>query len=145
MDTINQQFAGNIMNIRGNIIECYLKDITYPENSDEYAEIQRHEFRESGNDSLFFVGNDFVWKVCSNQKLNKGLKQIAEATGITKPLFCHLARHTFATTVTLSNGISMESVSKMLGHTSLKHTQIYAKIVASKVKSEMKGLRGMFQ
>ena len=88
---------------------------------------------------------DFVWKVCSNQKLNKGLKQIAEATGITKPLFCHLARHTFATTVTLSNGISMESVSKMLGHTSLKHTQIYAKIVASKVKSEMKGLRGMFQ
>lgn len=88
---------------------------------------------------------DFVWNVCSNQKLNKGLKQIALATGITKPLFCHLARHTFATTVTLSNGISMESVSKMLGHTSLKHTQIYAKIVASKVKSEMKGLMGMFQ
>ena len=88
---------------------------------------------------------DFEWKVCSNQKLNKGLKQIAEATGIKKPLFCHLARHTFATTVTLSNGISMESVSKMLGHTTLKHTQIYAKIVASKVKHEMKGLRGLFQ
>ena len=87
---------------------------------------------------------DFKWKVCSNQKLNSGLKQIADASEINKPVFCHLARHTFATTITLSNGISMESVSKMLGHTSLKHTQIYAKIVAAKVKHEMKSLKELF-
>ena len=49
----------------------------------------------------------------------------------------HLDRHTFATTVTLTNGIPMETVSKMLGHTTLKHTKLYAKIVASKVKPDM--------
>ncbi len=87
---------------------------------------------------------DFQWTVYTNQKLNFGLKQIAIAAEINKPLFVHLARHTFATTVTMSNGISMESVSKMLGHSSLKHTQIYSKIVAAKVKQEMKGLRDLF-
>lgn len=87
---------------------------------------------------------DFQWKVGSNQKLNSGLKQIAQSAEIDKHLIVHLARHTFATTVTMSNGISMESVSKMLGHSSLKHTQIYSKIVAAKVKNEMKGLKDMF-
>ena len=87
---------------------------------------------------------DFVWKVVSNQKLNDGLKVLAGLAGIQKNLFVHLGRHTFATTVTLSNGVSLESVSNMLGHTSLKHTQIYAKVVAAKVKNEMRGLREMF-
>jgi site-specific recombinase XerD len=87
---------------------------------------------------------DFEWKVVSNQKLNDGLKDIAKLAGIQKNLFVHLGRHTFATTVTLSNGVSLESVSNMLGHTSLKHTQIYAKVVATKVKNEMRGLREMF-
>lgn len=64
--------------------------------------------------------------------------------GINKTLFMHLTRHSFATTVTLSNGVSMESVSKMLGHASLKHTLIYAKIVAQKVKDEMRRLEGKF-
>jgi site-specific recombinase XerD len=87
---------------------------------------------------------DFQWKVCSNQKLNSGLKQIAIAAEIDKKLFVHLARHTFATTITLSNGVSMESVSKMLGHTTIKHTEIYSKIVAAKVKHEMKRLNELF-
>lgn len=88
---------------------------------------------------------DFSWKVPSNQKLNTGLKLLQQMAGINKTLFMHLARHSFATTVTLSNGVSMESVSKMLGHTSLKHTVIYAKIVAQKVKDEMRGLEGKFR
>ena len=57
----------------------------------------------------------------------------------------HLGRHTFATTVTMSNNVSMESVSKMLGHSTLKHTQIYAKIVAQKVKTEMLSVKQVFQ
>jgi site-specific recombinase XerD len=87
---------------------------------------------------------DFHWKIPSNQKFNEGLKELGELAGIRKPLFTHLGRHTFATTVTLSNGVSLESVSKMLGHTSIKHTQGYAKVVASKVKSEMVGVKILF-
>jgi site-specific recombinase XerD len=87
---------------------------------------------------------DFQWKVPSNQKLNQSLKLIAQLSGIHKPLFMHLGRHTFATTVTLSQGVSIESVSKMLGHTSLKHTQLYAKIVNNRVKKDMEGIRNSF-
>ncbi len=87
---------------------------------------------------------DFVWKVPTNQKLNASLKEIAKKAGVEKTLFMHLARHTFATTITLSHGVPLESVSKMLGHTTLKHTHIYAKIVASKVKDDMSKLMGIF-
>lgn len=58
---------------------------------------------------------DFSWHVSANQKMNVGLKYIAKRAGITKKLHMHLARHTFATTVTLSNGVPIETVSKMLG------------------------------
>lgn len=85
---------------------------------------------------------EFEWKIPCNQKFNQGLKSLAKMAGIDKPLFVHLARHTFATTITLSNGVSLESVASMLGHTSIKHTQVYAKVVASKVKGEMAAVRG---
>ncbi len=87
---------------------------------------------------------DFKWKVVSNQKFNLALKVIAEKAMIDKHLFVHLGRHTFATTITLSNGISLESIGNMLGHTTLKHTQIYAKVVAAKVKNEMKSIMDKF-
>ena len=79
--------------------------------------------------------------VLSNQKMNSYLKEIADVCGITKELTFHIARHTFATTVTLTNGVSIESVSKMLGHRSIKTTQHYAKILDSKVSDDMKLLR----
>lgn len=88
---------------------------------------------------------DFQWRVMSNQKLNSGLKEIARKAGIKKPLFMHLGRHTFATTVTLSHGVPLETVSKMLGHSSIKHTQLYAKIVASKVKGDMDKIAHLFR
>ncbi|MDH5412531.1 MAG: site-specific integrase [Flavobacteriaceae bacterium] len=75
--------------------------------------------------------------VLSNQKMNAYLKEIADLCGIDKNLTFHLARHTFATTVTLSNGVPIESVSKMLGHKSLKTTQHYAKILDRKVSEDM--------
>ena len=87
---------------------------------------------------------DFKWKIPCNQKFNAGLKELGVLAGITKPMFVHLGRHTFATTVTLSNGVSLESVSRMLGHTTIKHTQIYAKVVGVKVKNEMRMVRDMF-
>ncbi len=79
--------------------------------------------------------------VLSNQKMNAYLKEIADLCGINKELTYHIARHTFATTVTLSNGVSIESVSKMLGHKSIKTTQHYAKILDKKVSEDMVILR----
>lgn len=81
----------------------------------------------------------------SNQKLNAYLKEIADLCEITKPLTFHIARHTFATTVTLTNGVPIESVSSMLGHTSIKTTQIYAKVIQQKVSQDMKLLREKMQ
>lgn len=58
-----------------------------------------------------------------------------------KNLTLHLARHTFATTLTLTNGVPIEMVSKMLGHTSIRTTQVYAKVVERKVSEDMRQLR----
>jgi len=75
--------------------------------------------------------------VLSNQKMNAYLKEIADLCGIHKDLTFHVARHTFATTVTLTNGVPIESVSKMLGHKKLQTTQHYAKILDKKVSQDM--------
>lgn len=87
------------------------------------------------------VNMDRAFPVMSNQKMNSYLKEIADVCGIKKNLTYHLARHTFATTVTLSNGVPMETVSKMLGHKNLKTTQHYAKIVDTKISEDMDVLR----
>ena len=73
----------------------------------------------------------------SNQKTNLYLKEIATACGIDKELTFHMARHTFAT-LTLSKGVPIESVSRMLGHTNIKTTQIYARITNKKIENDMK-------
>src|SRR5690606_38434089 len=77
----------------------------------------------------------------SNQKLNSYLKEIADLCGIKKNMTFHLARHTFATTVTLSNGVPLETVSKLLGHSKITTTQIYAKVIERKVSDDMNNLR----
>lgn len=76
----------------------------------------------------------------SNQKMNAYLKEIADLCGITKKMTFHTARHTFATTITLTNGVPIETVGKMLGHRNLKTTQHYAKILDKKVSDDMKAL-----
>lgn len=81
---------------------------------------------------------DTALPVLSNQKMNGYLKKLAVEFGIFKRLTFHIARHTFATTVTLNNDVPLETVSKMLGHSSIKHTQHYAKIVESKIARDMK-------
>ena len=82
--------------------------------------------------------------ILSNQKMNAYLKEIATVCGINKELTFHIARHTFATTVTLSNGVPIETVSKMLGHTNLKTTQHYAKILDKKISEDMQVLKAKF-
>lgn len=82
--------------------------------------------------------------VPTNQKTNAYLKEIAACCGINKELTFHIARHTFATTVTLTNGVPIESVSKMLGHKKLQTTQHYAKILDKKVSTDMGLLRNKF-
>ena len=79
--------------------------------------------------------------VYSNQKINGYLKEVAAICGIEKTLTFHTARHTFATTVTLTNDVPIETVSKMLGHTSIKTTQIYSKVVDTKISQNMKALK----
>lgn len=84
---------------------------------------------------------DRVLPVLSNQKMNSYLKEIADVCNIHTNLTFHIARHTFATTVTLSNGVPIETVSKMLGHRNLKTTQHYAKILDKKISEDMKRLK----
>lgn len=83
--------------------------------------------------------------VITNQRINSYLKEIADVCGIEKNLTFHLARHTFATTVTLAKGVPMETVSKMLGHTSIRTTQIYARITDSKIGNDMQELSKKLQ
>jgi site-specific recombinase XerD len=90
------------------------------------------------------INENKLLPVLSNQKMNSYLKEIADVCGIQKDLTFHIARHTFATTVTLTNGVPIESVSKMLGHTNIKTTQHYAKILDKKVSDDMQVLRDKF-
>ncbi|WP_394370949.1 tyrosine-type recombinase/integrase [Salegentibacter lacus] len=77
----------------------------------------------------------------TNEKLNVYLKEVAILCGIKKNLTFHMARHTFATTVTLSNGVPIETVSKLLGHTKISTTQIFARVLENKVSQDINALR----
>jgi site-specific recombinase XerD len=90
------------------------------------------------------INENKLLPVLSNQKMNSYLKEIADVCGIQKDLTFHIARHTFATTLTLTNGVPIETVSKMLGHTNIKTTQHYAKILDKKVSDDMQVLRDKF-
>jgi site-specific recombinase XerD len=80
-------------------------------------------------------------RVISNQKINEKLKLIAKMCKINKHLTFHLARHTFATTITLNNGVPIESVSSMLGHKHITTTQHYAKLLDKRVGEDMNRLK----
>jgi len=90
------------------------------------------------------INKNKLLPVLSNQKMNSYLKEITDSCGIDKRITFHAARHTFATTVTLNNNIPMESVSKMLAHTTLYATQHYAKLSDKKVSNDMQSLYAKF-
>jgi integrase len=83
------------------------------------------------------IFKDVLLPVLTNQKMNSYLKELGDICGISKSITMHIAWHTFATSVTLGNGVPIETVSKILGHTSLKTTQIYAKILDKKISEDM--------
>lgn len=92
------------------------------------------------NKYLLNNGDNFVFPVISNQKMNSSLKMISGLLGIKIKLSTHVARHTFATTVTLENDVPIETISKMLGHNNIRTTQIYAKVLNSKIEKDMEKL-----
>ena len=87
------------------------------------------------------IKRDKLLPVLTNQCYNAYLKEIATICKIKKKITSHIARHTFATTVTLANGVPIETVSSMLGHNSIRTTQIYAKVVEKKVSEDMQSLK----
>ncbi|WP_157208232.1 site-specific integrase [Mariniflexile maritimum] len=91
------------------------------------------------------INKQRLFPTISNQKLNSYLKEIADVCRIQKNLTFHIARHTFATTVMLSNGVPIETVSKLLGHTKLTTTQIYAKVVETKISEDIQNLQIRFE
>ncbi len=90
------------------------------------------------------VNEDRILPVLSNQKMNSYLKEIGDVCGIQKEITFHMARHSFATSITLTNGVPIESVSKMLGHKSLRTTQHYAKVLDKRVSDDMANLKQKF-
>ncbi len=94
---------------------------------------------------LEITNSERLLPLCSNQKANKYLKEIAKACSIHKNITFHVARHTFATTVMLSNGVPIETVSKLLGHTNLSTTQIYARVIEIKISEDMDDLLKRFK
>ena len=101
--------------------------------AEELIEKYKGDIRANQTETLF--------PVISNQKLNSYLKEIADVFGIKKNLTFHMARHTFATMITLINGVPIETVSKLLGHIKLTTTQIYAKVIERKVSDDMNNSR----
>jgi site-specific recombinase XerD len=99
------------------------------------------EILDQYKDHPICINTGKVLPVLCNQKYNEYLKEIANLCAISKNLTTHTARHTFATTVTLSNGVPIESVSKMLGHKNLKTTQHYAKVLDRKLSDDMNTLK----
>jgi site-specific recombinase XerD len=140
IDTMNLT-AGNIVKgIDGN---DWL--ITSRQKTDTNVRIpllpQAEELIKKYQDHPKAINHGTLFPVISNQKTNAYLKEIADLCNINKAITFHIARHTFATTVTLSNGVPIESVSKMLGHTTIRSTQVYAKVVEQKLSEDMQNLK----
>ena len=90
------------------------------------------------------LNEDSILPILTNQKMNAYLKEIGDLCDISKEITFHMARHTFATSVTLTNGVPIETVSKMLGHKNIQTTLHYAKILDKKVSEDMQILREKF-
>ncbi|MEP7277419.1 MAG: site-specific integrase [Bacteroidota bacterium] len=96
-------------------------------------------------DQVSLENNARLLPVLSNQKMNAYLKEIADLCSISTNLTFHLARHTFATTVTLSNGVPIETVSKMLGHKDIRTTQLYAKVIGKMIIDDMAEVKLLYK
>lgn len=89
--------------------------------------------------------NGQILPVPSNVKMNAYLKEIADVCGISKTLTTHTGRHTYATSVCLANGVSIENVAKMLGHSETKMTRHYARVLDKSILRDMRKVDGKYQ
>ena len=89
------------------------------------------------------VSKGIMLPVISNQRMNSYLMEIATLARVKKHLTTHIARHTFAT-ISLRNHVPIESISKMLGHSDIQTTQIYAKMLDEAVSEDMQKMRSKF-
>jgi site-specific recombinase XerD len=140
VDTMNLTAGNIIKGIDGN---DWL--ITSRQKTDTDVRIpllpQAEELIKKYKDHPKAANHGTLFPVISNQKTNAYLKEIADLCNINKAITFHIARHTFATTITLSNGVPIESVSKMLGHTTIRSTQVYAKVIEQKLSEDMQNLK----
>jgi len=90
------------------------------------------------------VRKEILFPVPCNQKLNAYLKELADICGIEKQISSHVARHSYATSVCLANGVSIENVAKMLGHSDTKMTRHYAKVLDKSIMRDMESVNGKF-
>ena len=97
------------------------------------AEVILNKFQ----DRQFDLVSKYLFPVLSNQKMNTYVKEVVKAAKVSKHITFHSARHTIATTVTLFNGVPIETVSKLLGQTKLSTTQIYARVMENKISDDM--------
>jgi site-specific recombinase XerD len=104
---------------------------------------EAHEILTKYENHQKCLNEDTVLPVLSNQKMNEYLKEIGALCEIDFDITFHTARHTFATTITLNNGVPLETVSKMLGHTNIRMTQHYAKIQDKKIGEDISALRNV--
>ena len=102
------------------------------------------EIIEKYSDHPKCLNENSILPTLTNQKMNAYLKEIGDLCDIPKEITFHMARHTFATSVTLTNGVPIETVSKMLGHKNLHTTQHYAKVLDRKVSEDMQILKDKF-
>lgn len=93
--------------------------------------IEKH--RGTGKDGKLF-------NLMNSPEVNLYLKVIAKAAGIEKRLTYHVARHSFATSICLTQGVPIETLSQMMGHTNIKTTQIYAEVTKTKINEDMTNL-----
>ena len=96
------------------------------------------------DDNVECIKKGVLLPVISNQRMNAYLKEIADVCGIAKRLTTHVARHTAATVVFLANDVSMENVSKILGHSNIRMTQHYAKVLDSSIMRDMANVERNF-
>jgi len=135
-------------------------NITTGEDGDEWIKIFRQKSNEPTNIPLLPVAGEIISKYrhsgrsaitgtifprISNQKVNSYLKEIGNRCSIKKVLTFGVARHTFATTITLSNNVPIETVSKMMGHTKIATTQIYARVLLKKISDDMGQLKKIIE
>lgn len=122
--------------------------VSFDANNELWLCYKRQKTTVTARIQLLNIAKRIIWKyyrtdkptlfnLPDNATANKQLRKVMSLCGIERHITYHQSRHTFATTVTLANGVPIETVSKMLGHTNINTTQIYARITDTKISEDM--------